>query len=72
MEMEMKGGVRAMFDNILVPLDRSALAECVLPHVVAIARAFQSQITLLSVLERGTRLDYTYGVDPLDVADQES
>ena len=55
-----------MFDNILVPLDRSVLAECVLPHAVAIARAFQSHITLLSVLERGTRQDCTYGVDPLE------
>jgi nucleotide-binding universal stress UspA family protein len=55
-----------MFDNILVPLDRSVLAECVLPHAVAIARAFQSQITLLSVLERGARLDHTYAVDPLE------
>ena len=55
-----------MFDNILVPLDRSVLAECVLPHVLAIARAFQSQVTLLSVLERDTRLDCTYRVDPLE------
>ena len=55
-----------MFDNILVPLDRSVLAECVLPHAVAIARAFQSQVTLLSVLERDTRLDCTYGVDPVE------
>ena len=55
-----------MFDNILVPLDRSALAECVLPHAVAIARAFQSQITLLTVVESGTRLDRTHGVDPLE------
>ena len=30
------------------------------------ARAFQSQVTLLTVLERGTRLDCTYGVDPLE------
>ena len=55
-----------MFDNILVPLDRSVLAECVVPHAVAIARAFQSQVTLLNVLERDTRLDCTYGVDPLE------
>ena len=55
-----------MFDNIIVPLDRSVLAECVLPHVVAIARAFQSQVTLVSVVEHGTRLDRTYGVDPLE------
>ncbi len=55
-----------MFDNILVPLDRSFLAECVLPHAVLIARAFESQVTLLSVLDRGTRQDCTYGVDPVE------
>ena len=55
-----------MFDNILVPLDRSDLAECVLPHAVAMARAFQSEVTLLHVLEQGTRLDHTYRVDPLE------
>ena len=64
--MRKEGGVRAMFDNILVPLDQSVLAECVLPHAVAIARAFQSQVTLLNVLEGGNRLDGTYGVDPLE------
>jgi nucleotide-binding universal stress UspA family protein len=43
-----------MFDHILVPLDGSKLAECVLPHVVAIARPFRSQVTLLQVLEAGS------------------
>jgi nucleotide-binding universal stress UspA family protein len=55
-----------MLDNILVPLDRSVLAECVLPHAVEIAHAFQSQVTLLSVLERGDHLDSTYAVDPFE------
>jgi nucleotide-binding universal stress UspA family protein len=55
-----------MFDNILVPLDRSALAECVLPHAVGMARAFQSRVILLSVLEHGSRLDCTNGVDPFE------
>ena len=32
-----------MFDPILVPLDGSQLAECVLPHVVAIARSFDAE-----------------------------
>ncbi len=41
-----------MFDPILVPLDGSQLAECVLPHTVAIARAFDAEITLLRVLEK--------------------
>jgi nucleotide-binding universal stress UspA family protein len=41
-----------MFDPILVPLDGSQLAECVLPHIVAIARPFDAEITLLRILEK--------------------
>ncbi len=40
-----------MFDPILVPLDGSQLAEGVLPHAIAIARAFDAEITLLRMLE---------------------
>lgn len=39
-----------MFQRLLVPLDGSPLAECVLPHAIAFARAFKSQVTLLQVL----------------------
>lgn len=42
-----------MFKHILVPLDGSSLAECVLPHVLAFASAFESSVTLLRVLDRG-------------------
>jgi nucleotide-binding universal stress UspA family protein len=41
-----------MFDSILVPLDGSLLAECVLPHVVAVAQAFDAKVTLLRVLDK--------------------
>ncbi len=41
-----------MFDSILVPLDTSLLAECVLPHVVDFGRAFNAKISLLHILER--------------------
>ncbi len=41
-----------MLDTILVPLDGSQLAECVLPHTVAIARSFDAEITLLRILEK--------------------
>jgi nucleotide-binding universal stress UspA family protein len=40
-----------MFTHILVPMDGSALAECVIPHVISIARAFDAKVTLLHVLE---------------------
>ena len=41
-----------MFDTILVPLDGSQLADCVLPHAVAIARSFDAEVTLLRMLEK--------------------
>ena len=41
-----------MFDSILVPLDGSQLAECVLPHAAAFARCFDAEITLLRILEK--------------------
>jgi nucleotide-binding universal stress UspA family protein len=54
-----------MFGHMLVPLDGSALAECVLPHAVALARAFSARVTLLRVLER-SQADEQRLVDPLD------
>jgi nucleotide-binding universal stress UspA family protein len=54
-----------MFDRVLVPLDASPLAECVLPHVVAVARTFDAQVTLLHVLERGETAGRSAPVDPL-------
>jgi nucleotide-binding universal stress UspA family protein len=51
--------------RVLVPLDTSPLAECVLPHVVAVARAFDAQVTLLHVLERGETAGRLPPIDPL-------
>lgn len=39
-----------MFERILVCLDQSELAECVLPYAVEEARRFQGSLTLLSVV----------------------
>ena len=41
-----------MFNPILVPLDGSQLAECVIPHVIAMARSFNAEVTLLRMLEK--------------------
>ena len=41
-----------MFDPILVPLDGSLLAECVLPQVIAISQAFNAKIVLLHVMDK--------------------
>ncbi len=40
-----------MFNRILVPLDGSKLAECILPHLVTISRLGEPEVKLLSVLE---------------------
>lgn len=46
-----------MFHQILVPLDGSVLATRVLPHVLALAQALGSNLTLLRVLEGEAALD---------------
>ncbi len=55
-----------MFSRILLPMDRSPLAECVLPHVVALARAFESQVTLVHVMDPPNRANWRRAVDPLN------
>jgi nucleotide-binding universal stress UspA family protein len=54
-----------MFERILVPLEGSALAECVLPHATAIAQAVGAQLLLIHVVEQ---VDGAHAppVDPLD------
>ncbi len=42
-----------MFDPILVPLDGSLLAECVLPYASALAQAFGAKVKLLRVVDKG-------------------
>jgi nucleotide-binding universal stress UspA family protein len=55
-----------MFKRILLPMDRSSLAECVLPHTVAVARAFESQVTLAHVMDPPDRANWRRAVDPLN------
>ena len=54
-----------MLKRLLVPLDGSDSAEYVLPHVVTLARTFNSEIVLLHVMDRVQLGDPTYAVDPL-------
>src|SRR5512143_2185871 len=53
-----------MFDHLLVPLDASQIAECVLPHAVALAKACGARITVLRVLERSDQEGGQF-VDPV-------
>jgi len=55
-----------MFNQILLPLDRSALAECVLPHAIAVARAFESRVTLLNVMDVPREARWRRAMDPLN------
>lgn len=40
-----------MYQKIVVPVDGSELAECVIPHVETIARATQAVVELVEVIE---------------------
>jgi nucleotide-binding universal stress UspA family protein len=53
-----------MIDHILVPLDGSPLAECVLPHILAIAPVTNARVTLIHVLEHPEQQN---GNSPIDL-----
>lgn len=55
-----------MFNRILVPLDGSSLAECVLPHVITMARATGAEVTLLRAIEQNHKSEPVPSIDPLD------
>ncbi|MEW5827538.1 MAG: universal stress protein [Chloroflexota bacterium] len=54
-----------MFRNILVPLDGSTLAECVLPHAISLSASLDANAFLLHVLERPRDTGSLQPVDPL-------
>lgn len=54
-----------MFQNILAPLDGSTLAECALPHAIALASAFGSQLTFLRVADEAQSSSSSRPIDPL-------
>ena len=55
-----------MFKRILIPLDSSKLAECVLPHLGAIARIGEPEVRLVQVLEPVDGLTCIDLVDPVE------
>jgi nucleotide-binding universal stress UspA family protein len=55
-----------MFNPILVPLDGSPLAECVLPHVRAISQVFDAKIILLQVMDKNRADVSTQFIDLLN------
>ena len=63
-----------MYRNILIPLDGSHVAECSLPHVKAIARAFQiHKLFLITVLVPiGSRVLSRVPASKLDIVKQSS
>jgi nucleotide-binding universal stress UspA family protein len=55
-----------MFKRILVPLDGSKIAECVLPHLVALAQVCEPEVQLLRVLEPYDSTARMRMIDPLE------
>src|SRR6266545_4056646 len=56
----------ALINHILVPLDGSTLAECVLPHVIAIAPVANARVTLLHVMQPLQNGRRSAAVDPVE------
>ncbi len=55
-----------MFKRILIPLDSSKLAECVLPHLVSLTRICDPEVQLLRVLEPFGVTARMRMIDPVD------
>lgn len=55
-----------MFKRIILPLDGSKLAECVLPHLVAISRNYEPDVQLIRVLEPFGVSARMRMIDPVD------
>jgi nucleotide-binding universal stress UspA family protein len=55
-----------MFKRILLPLDSSKLAECVLPHLVAIAQVCEPEVQLMRVSEPFGVTARLRLIDPVD------
>ncbi len=55
-----------MFKRILVPLDSSKLAECVLPHLVAISKICEPEVLLMRVSEPFGVTARLRLIDPVD------
>ncbi len=55
-----------MFEHILIPLDGSPLAECVLPHGLSVAKALDSQATIVQVIEPPETGGRSKAIDPLE------
>ncbi|MGF1504422.1 MAG: universal stress protein [Anaerolineae bacterium] len=52
-----------MYKRVLVPLDGSGRAEAILPHVEALAKAYDSTIVLLRVIEPVSVVVGPHGMD---------
>ncbi len=55
-----------MINHILVPLDGSTLAECVLPHVAGLAPVTNARVTLLHILQQAQEGRGAPPVDPVE------
>lgn len=55
-----------MFEHVLVPLDESALAEQILPHVALVAAIGDPRVSLVRVMESPTSAGVDQPTDPVD------
>jgi nucleotide-binding universal stress UspA family protein len=55
-----------VFDQILVPIDQSLLAESILPHVISVSQVFKSRVVLMHVLDSIQGAVSNQPTDPFD------
>jgi nucleotide-binding universal stress UspA family protein len=55
-----------MFEHLLIPLDGSPLAECVLPHGVAIAKVLGARMSIVQVIEPSKPGGGARTIDPFE------
>ncbi len=55
-----------MIEHLLIPLDGSPLAECVLPHGLAMTQTLGARVSLLQVVEQADPAGRTRAIDPLE------
>ncbi len=55
-----------MFRRVVIPLDGSRLAECALPHAIALCQTLAAHPVLLRVIHGEAHSESTYPADPLE------
>jgi nucleotide-binding universal stress UspA family protein len=60
-----------IFGHILLPLDKSQLGEAAVPYIIDLTKKFESEVTLLHVIEEGKHIHTIGGLNYIRFLDQD-